>query len=229
MASNQKIVISLGGSLIVPDVVDVNFVSCLKVFLESKIKEGKEFILVAGGGRTARRYQSAGKEIANLSSDELDWVGIYSLRLNAEFIRIIFGSLAHPEVVTDPKDISKTTKPLVVGGAQAPGHSTDYVAVLFAKEVGAKQVINLSNIDFVYDKDPKNNPDAKKIEKISWSDFRKIIPEKWEPGLNAPFDPIAAKLAQELGLEVALMNGKPIDNLKNYIEGTPFKGTVIKG
>jgi uridylate kinase len=90
-----------------------------------------------------------------------------------------------------------------------------------------KKVINLSNIEYVYDKDPKKYPEAKKIERSSWGEFRKLLPTEWISGLNSPFDPVAAKKAQELGIEVAIMNGRNIENLKNYLEGKEFKGTII--
>jgi uridylate kinase len=80
----------------------------------------------------------------------------------------------------------------------------------------------------VYDSDPKKNPNAKKFETISWEEYRNLIPKEWtDAGLSTPFDPIASKTAQEAGIEVAVMNGKPLDNLKNYLKGEKFSGTVI--
>jgi uridylate kinase len=142
-------------------------------------------------------------------------------------LRIVLGDLAHDELIVNPNDIKGTSKPVVVAAGWKPGWSTDFDAVEMAKIVGAKKVINLSNIDYVYDKDPKVFKDAKKIENISWSEFRKIIPEKWQPGLNSPFDPIAAKNADEAKIEVAILNGKNITNLKSYLEGKDFLGTRI--
>ena len=65
------------------------------------------------------------------------------------------------------------------------------------------------------------------MEKINWADFRKLIPAEWDPGLSSPFDPIAAKEAETLGLEVAIMNGMHLNEFSNYLEGKPFVGTVI--
>ena len=84
----------------------------------------------------------------------------------------------------------------------------------------------MSNVDFVYDKDPRKHRDAKKIEKISWSSFRKLIGSKWTAGLNAPFDPIAAKEAQKSKIKVSII-GKDMDNLENLLNGKKFKGTTI--
>ena len=127
----------------------------------------------------------------------------------------------------DPDQIPETEASVLVGGGWKPGNSSDLAAIHAAKSVGAKKVINLSNIDYAYDKDPKKFPDAVKIEQSSWEDFMKILPMEWSAGLNAPFDPIAAREAQALGLEVAIMNGKNIENLKHYLDGDAFIGTVI--
>jgi len=98
-----------------------------------------------------------------------------------------------------------------------------------AKNMGARQLVNLSNIDYVYDKDPKRYPDAKKLEKVSWTEFRGIIPDHWDPGLSSPFDPVAAKEAETLGLEVAVINGASLDRFASYLDGAPFVGTIISG
>jgi|SRR3989344_2702789 len=231
MASDQKkVVISLGGSLIVPDDIDVPFLSSFKKLIEDYVAKGWQFLLITGGGKTARRYQKAAGEVADLSSDELDWVGIHATRLNGHFLRIIFKELAYEDVVTDPAGLPGAPKSVIVGAGWKPGWSTDFDAVELAEKVGAKRIINLSNIDYVYDKDPRTNKDAKRIEKISWSEFRKILPppEAWNPGLNAPFDPVAAKRAEGFGIEVVVMNGKNLDNLKKALEGEDFEGTIIK-
>ena len=149
--------------------------------------------------------------------------------LNAEFIRCAFKHLAHGSVIIEPAELPGVDALIVVFGAKAPGHSTDFDAVEATRECRAKRVLNLSNIDYVFDKDPRKFPDAKKIEKISWAAFRKLLPpsEAWEPGSNTPFDPIAAKRAEELSLEVVIMNGNDLKNLEHYLEGEAFRGTVI--
>lgn len=224
----ETIIISLGGSLIIPDDIDVSFLKEFKDLIISQIEKGKNFVIITGGGKVCRKYQLAAKEISSPSDDDLDWIGIASLRLNAQLLRVIFRDYTHPKIIKDPNEILDFDKPIVVGSANEPGHSTDWDAVVIAKNVGAKKIINLSNTDYVYDSDPKMNPDAKKIEKISWVDYRKLIPKEWNPGLNSPFDPIASELSEKEGIEVVIMNGKPIDNLAKYLNGEEFKGTVIK-
>ena len=116
----------------------------------------------------------------------------------------------------------------MVGGGWHPGNSSDLAAVHMAKSIGATKIINLSNIDYVYTKDPREFKDATPITESSWSDFRKLLPKDWDPGLNLPFDPIAAREAEALSFEVIVMNGKKVENLKNYLNGESFVGTIIK-
>ncbi len=221
-------IISLGGSLIVPDGIDVNFLKFFIELIKAQAEKGEQFILITGGGKTARNYMGALEALGIFSHEKLDWMGIYATRLNAELVRILLEEHAHQEIISDPVGIDEVVNPVAVGAGWKPGCSTDFDTILLAEKSGAKRVINLSNTDYVYDKDPKKYSDAKKIERISWADFRKIIPEKYTPGLNSPFDPVAAKRAHELRLEVAIMNGKPLENLENYLAGKKFKGTIIK-
>jgi len=221
-------IISLGGSLIIPDDIDIDFLKDFKELILSQIKKGKKFVIITGGGRICRKYQAVAKGISNSSPEDLDWIGIASLKLNAELLRVIFGEYAHDEIISNLSNNFSFEKPIVIGAAYKPGQSTDFDAVLGAKTVDAKKIINLSNTDYVYDSDPKTNPNVKKIEKISWSEYRKLIPKEWNPGLNSPFDPIASGMAQKAGMEGIIMNGKPIDNLEKYLNGEEFLGTVIK-
>ena len=225
--TKKTYIISLGGSLIVPNEVDYKFIKKFRELILKKVKAGNKFIIVCGGGGLNSKYNEAGKKIRKLNNNELDWIGIHATRYNAQFVRILFGDLAHGKIITDPHQKIATKKPIIIGSGYEPGWSTDYDAVYLAKTYGAKSVANLSNIDYAYDKDPKKYKDAKKIKEISWKDFRKIVGNKWNPGLNAPFDPVASKHAQKLGLKVIIAEGKNIKNLEKIFEGEKFQGTVI--
>jgi len=224
----EIIVISLGGSLIVPEEIDVSWIKNFKEMIEQYVAKGYKFILISGGGKTARKYQNAAKDIAGLTGDDLDWLGIHATRINAHLIRTIFRGLANARVIKNPTEKIIFKEKILVAAGWKPGFSTDYDAVLLAKQFNVKKIINLSNIDFVYDKDPRKFKDARKIENISWKNFRKIVGDKWDPGLNAPFDPVASKESEKLGLEVAIMNGKNLENIENYLNARKFIGTIIK-
>ncbi len=228
--TKETIVMSVGGSLIVPDNIDTEFLKNLRRFIETSITNSdRRFIIIAGGGRTARRYQEAAGEVHPLTRDDLDWIGIHATRLNGHLLRTIFKELAHPVMITNPDDIldiSTETKVIIAAGYR-PGASTDLRAIQIADRVSAKKVINLSNIDYVYTADPRKDSSAQKLEDIKWSDFRKLIPEEWDPGLSSPFDPIAAREAEKENIEVACINGDKLEELQNYLEDKDFIGTKI--
>lgn len=226
---SEYIIVSLGGSLVVPEGVDAVFVKSFKRFIEEHVSLGFRFVVVVGGGRTARLYQEALTEIATPTKEDKDVIGISATRINAETIRIVLGPiLAGNTIITDPTLSVVARTPVIVAGGWKPGWSTDYVAAYLAKEFGAKRLVNLSNIDYAYDKDPNLYKDAQIIKEISWPEFREIIPREWDPGIHAPFDPVASKLAEKERLEVAIVNGRNLETVSDYLLGKPFVGTVIK-
>lgn len=225
----EYIVVSVGGSLIVPDLPDTAFLQNFRAFVLDKVREGFSFFIITGGGKTARRYQDAAEAVrGDLHHEDIDWLGIHSTRLNAHLMRALFLEQAQTRIVKNPTRRIKGADPIIIGAGWKPGWSTDYCAVMAAKRLGAKKVVNLSNISYVYDADPKENPDAKQIEETDWKSFRALIPEHWDPGLSSPFDPVAAREAEAAGLEVAVINGADLDSLDNYLSGKPFTGTVIR-
>jgi uridylate kinase len=225
-----RIIISLGGSLIVPDGIDWKFLKGFKALIDDEVAKGRTFILVTGGGRTARSYIDAASLIAPVSDEDRDWLGIHSTRLNAHLVRTIFRNHAYPRINTNPHDLDDfylAKDPILVAAGWRPGHSTDYDAVLLGKYLDATKIANLSNISYVYDKDPNTHPDAKRFEKMTWKEFRALVGEEWSPGLNSPFDPIAARLAEQEKMEVSILAGNDLPNLKKYLDSESFQGTVI--
>ncbi|MCA9364479.1 MAG: UMP kinase [Candidatus Moranbacteria bacterium] len=232
MPKKETIIISLGGSLIIPEEIDTNFVRRFREMLLKQIDQGKRFLLIVGGGKTARKYQNAAQEIdEEITDEDRDWLGIHSTRLNAQFLRTVFRKWAYPRINTNPHDLEdfyQCTEPVIIAAGWRPGWSTDYDATLLAKYLDITTIINLSNIDYVYDKDPKKHKDAQKKEKMDWKEFCTLVGDTWDPGMNAPFDPIASKQASEEKMRVVIMNGKNIENLENYLNGKEFTGTTIE-
>lgn len=227
----ESIVLSVGGSLIVPNGgLNTDFLKKLNSFIRKNVSQKRRFFLISGGGSTARHYIAAGREvIKKITSEDLDWLGIHSTRLNAHLLRTIFRDIAHPRIVENyNKIIMNLKEPVVIGGGWKPGWSTDYDAVIMARDYGANLIINMSNVYWVYDKDPRKYKDAKRIEKTTWDYFETLVGSKWVPGLSAPFDPVAAQLAKKLGLTVIVTKGDDFRNLQRIIDGESFKGTVIK-
>lgn len=221
--------LSVGGSTIVPGgVPNIAFLKAFRKLILDRTKRGDRFVIVCGGGGTCRTYNDGLRQIIKPTSDDLDWLGIYTTHLNANLVRLMFGKLAHPELVNDYRlfDAKKWKQPLVIGGGFKPGGSTDMNTTLMAKKAGAKMIINISNVDYLYTKDPRKFKDAEKICEISWKAYRKMMGSKWTPGMNTPFDPIASKLADQANIDVLLV-GPDTKNLANVLSEKAFKGTVI--
>lgn len=226
--TQSSFVLSVGGSLLIgPDGPDYRFIKKFCNFIKNQVKLGYKFYLVVGGGLTARSYIKAAGKIAQVSAADRDWVGIQATRLNAELLRAIFGPEAYPTVVINPRVPFQSRQPIVVAAGYRPGFSTDHCSVLLARSQGLDTIINLSNIDYVYDQDPRANSQARPLASMSWAQFRKIVGDQWRPGLNVPFDPIAAQSSQRHGLKAIIVNGRKLENLSQCLRKKSFKGTII--
>lgn len=226
----ETTVMSIGGSLLVPEGgPNQTFLKDLNEFVREHVARGRKFVLVVGGGRTARQYIDAAKSIHDVEAEDLDWLGIHATRLNGHLLRTVFRDIAHAVVVKNPLRTPKHQKELVVVAAGwKPGWSTDYVAARIAYRVGATHLINMSNIDQVYDADPRTNPAAKPQPEMTWKDYRAMVGNKWSPGLSAPFDPIASKFCHKHHVEVFVV-GTDFANVGRLIEGGSYVGTRIHG
>ncbi len=216
----QKIVVmSVGGSLINPGQIQVDFLRRLKSFVS---RSPYKFVIVCGGGYNARVYPNAAKEfgIGNVGRDE---IGIKATLLNGELLRHIFKA---PPVLQEPQKM--TFGKVLVAAGWLPGCSTDYDAVLWAKKLGAKIVFNLSNTDYIYTKDPRKFRDAKPIKQLSWRAYKRMISAKWSAGMSSPFDPVASRAAEKWKMRVIVINGQKLGELSKAITGKSFVGTVIK-
>jgi len=229
MKKNVKI-LSVGGSIIIPPSgFNISFLKKFRTLMLKHVRKGTKLILVVGGGATCRVYQQAAAKVTKLTHEDLDWIGIYTTIYNARFVQKMFKGYAAADIVTDPTKKVKTTKPIIIGAGNEPGHSTDMDAVLLAKTYGASEVINLSNIEYVYDKDPNKFKGAKKIKETDWKTFRRdVVGSKWNPGKSAPFDPIASREAEKMGLRVSILKGTNLKEVDNVLSGRKFRGTVIK-
>ena len=227
-------VLSVGGSIIVPEKPDTEFLSNF-VKMTTKWLDGdksRRLILVAGGGAPARVYQNAYKDVAastgvNAEADAADWIGIMATRINAQLLKACFGDYCKNDVVYNPTEDVKFDGQVLVASGWKPGFSTDNDAVLLGEKFDAKTIVNLSNIEKVYTDDPRKNPDAKPLDTISWADFRKMVGDEWVPGKNCPFDPIASKKASELGMKVICAGGKNIPNIEAILNDKDYIGTTI--
>jgi uridylate kinase len=223
-------IISLGGSLISPDKPDTGFLSSFCALIGKYLDgdKARKVILICGGGGPARVYQQAFRTVTGAADHEReDWIGIKATHLNAELVRHLLPGFCADQVVTDPMGPVSFTGRVLVAAGWKPGFSTDYDAVILAQRFNSHTVVNLSNVRKVHTADPKKDPSAKPIDAIDWAGFIRIVGDKWEPGKNVPFDPVATRKAAESGLKVIIAEGRDLDNLSRILEEKEFEGTVI--
>ena len=228
-------VLSLGGSIIAPDKVDVAFLRSFRKAVLDYLEADAErrVILVCGGGGPAREYQGAYRAVmseggrSEAEPDAQDWLGIAATRMNAELVRFLFQPYCPSPVILDPTAVTVFPGRVLVAGGWKPGFSTDYDAVLLARRFQADTLVNLSNIAKVYSADPKTDPSARPLDRLSWAELKALVGSVWVPGINVPFDPVAAREASDARLRVVVAAGRNIENLKRILNGETFEGSVI--
>lgn len=229
---SKTIVIALGGSIVHPDAIDTKFLKDFKKFLVPFLRRGTRFVLVVGGGQLARRFQEAAHSVSKLADEDKDWIGIHATRLNGHLLRTIFRDVADPVMVDARHRIAAPKYPVTIAAGWRPGWSTDYVAMQLAADFGAGEVIVAGKPSHVYEKDPGKVARAKKaavkkFDRMSWGDYRKLIPSKWKPGLHAPVDPVGAALGERAGVRAIIVDGRNLKNFAALLNGNDFQGTII--
>lgn len=224
------IVLSLGGSLVNTEKgVDEEYLERIKKIIESsKYKFG----IVTGGGYKAREYAKDVKSGGG-TEFEADEEAIKATRENAkEVIKVLGKKLVYSKV---PKEFNEAKKALeknkvVVMGGTIPGITTDSDAVLLAECVEAERLVNVSNVDGIYDKDPRKENDAKKFHFLTHEELVRLAVEndKRTAGTHFVFDMLACKLGSRSKMELHFISGKNLDDLEKAIEGEDHSGTIIK-
>jgi uridylate kinase len=226
----KEVVISLGGSLIVPDEIDIKFLLKFKKVLD-KHKNNWKFVVVCGGGSVARKYIKALKEIGK-SEYLQSMAGIAVTRLNARFMTYFFGKDANKGIPHDIKQVQGLLKKndIVFCGAlrYAPDQTSDSTSAQIAKHLKS-DFINLTNVPGLYTKNPKEFKDAKFIPEISWKAFNKRANAiKYKPGQHFVLDQHASQIIMEHKIKTYIL-GQNLKNLDNLLSSKQFKGTTIEG
>ena len=221
----MKVVISLGGSVVNPGEPDVEFVKKMCAML-SKLSKGVELLIVCGGGVAARKYAHAIQKLGNnFLADE---AAILATHQNAIFVSSALPNSVFCKEFDDARKMHENGKIPIMGGT-VPGITTDDDAVLLAELVGAKRVVNLSNVDAIYDSDPKTNPKAKRFEKMKHDELIALATggDKRRAGENFVFTLLACKLAARSNIEVHFVNGRNLEEAEAAILGKKHSGTVV--
>ena len=228
-APPRPVVISIGGSVLLTGHDDREYVESLAQLLRG-VGTATPLVVTTGGGRTAREYIRLGRELG-LTEVELDELGIEVTRLNA---RLLAARVGAPTPAYPPTTIAhaiqelRHASPVVLGGTE-PGHTTDGVAALVAARLRAARLVNATDVDGLYDKDPRAHANAKRIDQIWWPEFQKRVAAATtgEAGQNFLFDRLGAETLARAGIPLAIVQGRDLPNLEKAIRGQPFVGSRV--
>jgi uridylate kinase len=223
----KKIVISLGGSVLVPSLESNNidrYVSVLK-----KMAGKCRIFIVVGGGGEARRYIGVARGLGGgeAAADEL---GIMVTRLNARLLIAGLGDAAYPRVAenyTEALEFAETGKIVVMGGI-TPAQTTDAVSAVLAESVGADLLINATSVNGIYSADPKKDAGAVRHARLTPQELLDIITgSRMDAGANTVLDIVAGKVIERSGIPLLVLDGRDPENLYRAIVEGAFVGTVV--
>jgi uridylate kinase len=226
----KVIVISLGGSLIIPDDINLKYLRDFKKTI-LKNKDKYKFIIICGGGSIARRYISALRE-EGMNEELQSYAGISSTRMNARFMSYFFKldqKRGIPHKIKELKEYANKFDIIFCGALEyKPRQTSDSTAAQIA-EAFKCDFINLTDVSGLHDKNPKKFKDAKFISKISWADFDKMANEiEFKPGQHFVLDQTASNIIKKKKITTYIL-GKDMKQLDNLLNGKKFIGTKISG
>ena len=224
----QTVVLSLGGSLVNPGTPDTQYVASLVRLLRGmKCRFG----IVVGGGKLARQWAEAARRKGG-SEFDADEAAIKATKKNAQIVIDALGKNVNAKVCETFGEARKQAARhrFVVMGGTIPGITTDSDAVLLAECLGAKRVLNLSNIDGIYNDNPVRNHNAKKFGRMAYAQLIDLAGKNdmRTAGTHFVFDFLACKLIARSKIEAHFVHGKNLLDVRKAIEGRPHGGTVVK-
>ena len=232
----KNVVVAVGGSLLRPEIEErSSWLEDLAELVKEQISSGIKLGIVVGGGSPAREsIQLVEAIISDVLA--LDRIGISATRLNATIIKEVFQNSGINVSDEIPVDIAQAVimmekNDVVVMGGTLPGHTTDKVAIELAISTNSEKCIIATNVNKVYDKDPRKNKNAKSFDEMSIYELQEIVgPAKHaKAGASQVVDPIGVSLALESNLTLNILDGRNLKNIKNAIQGNVFEGTIVKG
>jgi uridylate kinase len=226
----MRAVLKLGGSLLYDKngYLIVDRVRNYAAAIKDLVKDGHSFVIIVGGGKPARLYIDAARSLGATEA-QCDWLGIKLARNNAELLCAALGSLAYPNIVEtlDELEIAITLGQVVLMGGLIPAQSTNAVAAVAAETVRAEILYNATNVDGVYDRDPKK-PGAVKLESITISQLKKILEGGGtKAGEYKLFDPVAIRVVERSKIPTIIFDGTNPDNFLRVFHGEKIGSRIV--
>ena len=223
----MKVVVRVGGS-VVGSPLNAPLITKYVELLKDLKQKGHNIVAVVGGGSLAREFIKVAAELG-LQESNRDWAAIHVSRLFAQLFTLGLGDVGCgcvPVSVEEAEACLKTGKVVVLGGLR-PGMTTDSVAALVGEKIKADLLVKGSNVDGIYNKDPRKFSDAKRLDKVSFGDLGKIFEaSSHKAGINQVVDPEAVKILQRCKLKTVVVDGYEANNVLLAVMGKQV-GTVI--
>ncbi|CAD7771899.1 Uridylate kinase [Candidatus Methanoperedenaceae archaeon GB50] len=226
----MTLVISIGGSVLVGDLDHERVLAYAKVI--KKLASQEKVFIVTGGGKVARKYINVARRFG-ASEVACDFIGIEVTRLNASLLVAAIGSLAlpvYPEVPTNYREAENaaSSSRVVVMGGVAPGQTTDAVSAILAEYVRAEKLLIATSVDGVYTADPRTNPNARKLSRLTPEELVEIVMKiSMGAGTNSPVDPLAAKIIERCRIHTLVFDGTHPENILSAIKGEHIGTEII--
>ncbi len=222
---SSKVVLRLGGSILASP-INAQLVKRYAEIIKAQLSRGVAMGVVVGGGSMAREYIRAATELG-LANSKKDALAIRVSRVNAELFNDALGGRFGVSLSIRSALRSISKQGFAVMGGLRPGMTTDYVAFLLAKSMGADILFKATDQEGIYDADPRKNPSARLIRKMSYAELESIVGRGLhEPGIHSILDPLTVRGLPETRLKVMVFNGMVPNNLDRAINGEPV-GTLV--
>jgi len=223
------VVVKVGGHVLFNGLeLDVDYANSLCSELKRALEIYDGLAVVVGGGELARKYVSWGRKLG-LNDSALDVLGLRVAAVNAALLWSLFHGVSPPQVPSSVSDVVAAIpawRVVFVGGFQ-PAQSTTTVAALIAEALRAEKLILATDVDGIYDDDPKRNPKAKKLEEVAVSELEKMFSEGVRAGEYKLLDPLTLAVIKRSKIETRVIRGKPPSNILRALKGESL-GTLVR-
>lgn len=215
------------------DNISPEIVDRIAMEIREAIDTGLELGIVVGGGNF---WRGASASARGMDRATADYVGMLATVMNALALE---GALSHhgvPCVVQSAIEMKNVAETFIrrraerqladgkvvifAAGTGNPFFSTDTTAALRASEMGADVILKATQVDGVYDSDPRHNPKAQRYQNIT---FHECISSR----LNV-MDTTAFSLCMDNHIPIIVFELAPIGNLSHALRGLPI-GTLVHG
>ncbi|TXT57057.1 MAG: Uridylate kinase [Candidatus Thorarchaeota archaeon] len=226
----MRLVLKLGGSLLYDkdnQIISERIREYAQT-LSQLVDNGHKMVVVVGGGKPARTFISAARELG-ASEAQCDWLGIKTARLNAELLSAALQDRVYPKIVEtlDELETAWCTERIVLMGGLTPGQSTNAVAALASEIINADMLLNATNVDGVYDKDPREEG-ATKLDTILIDDLERILSGGGtRAGEYRLFDPVAIRVVKRSRIKTVIFDGKEPSNISKIVAGKMIGSIII--